>query len=496
MKAYIFIFTLIFGNYCYALESEDISLIQEYNLIDRTLPIDDEDWNVNPLELDKDAYKFKNQDQNLVDWKNIDHEEWLNIKIWIRGRDSKDKFPDWHRRLREEKNSEVIGRTIKCVGTCVKFHGTVRHPVEFGVRFLEGDEVYTESDSYLWIMLTDGSLLKVMPETSVTINEFNLAKDKTTVLMRLNEGNIYYQPRLRGEFEALDRVESDLTPYPLRISKANREYHSMQEYRNLNEAERLSYSINKNPGYEAQYSFLNDIHKKNSEKISKATEFLIYTPNLTLTGVNSNLNLFYEPNGKSYFYAQNKISHFNTSEKSFELKAYFRGYNNSKEQTPKFNQWYMMDKFGKKLDTFPNNSTEFNYLNASTQFYERIPTIQLAREILIEKYLLNTLATDIGEDKLALDYGYRLWNIQKPDELDKRREFALEYIRRVETTNLNALAHIHKKKVLVGFDRKFIARAMKDHFYKLKKRFREANLAVREMTDSEYYIWMLKNDKK
>jgi hypothetical protein len=147
MKVCIFILTFILVNYCYALDSDDISLIQEYNLIDRGSAIDDEDWNVNPLELDKDSYKFKNQDRNLVDWKNIDQEKWLNIKIWIRERDFKDSFPEWRRRLREDKHSEIIGRTIKCVGSCVKYHGTRRHPVEFGVRFLEGDEVYTEANS-------------------------------------------------------------------------------------------------------------------------------------------------------------------------------------------------------------------------------------------------------------------------------------------------------------------------------------------------------------
>jgi hypothetical protein len=270
----------------------------------------------------------------------------------------------------------------------------------------------------------------------------------------------------------------------------------MQEYRELSEVERLGYSINKNPGHKAQYSYLNNIYKQNSKKIQKKTEFLIYTPNLTLTGINSSVNLFYEPNGKSYFYAKDTISHFNSTEETFKLKAGFRGYNNTKEETPQFNQWYRVDKFGQNLENLPSVGSEYNNLSASTEFYERIPTIHLAREILMEKYILNILSNEVGQEKMALDYGYRLWDVQKPGELSQRREFASEYIRRVETTNLNSLAHIHKTRTLIGYDRKFIARAMKDHFYKGKKRFREDSLAVREMSDTEYYIWMLKNDRK
>ena len=98
-----------------------------------------------------------------------------------------------------------MGRVIKCLGVCSKYHETVRHSAEFRVMLGEGDEVFTNENSYLWIMLSDGSLLKLMPRTSVTLQEFNIGKTKNTVLLRLNQGQIHYQPRLTGEFVTLDK---------------------------------------------------------------------------------------------------------------------------------------------------------------------------------------------------------------------------------------------------------------------------------------------------
>ena len=103
---------------------------------------------------------------------------------------------------------------------------------------------------------------------------------------------------------------------------------------------------------------------------------------------------------------------------------------------------------------------------------------------------------ELGEEKLALEYGYRLWDSQRENELKDRAEFVKEYVRRTETTNLKTISHIFRNTPLVGYNFKYIARAMKDHYIKLKKRFKEANLVVREMNDTEYYIWLIKNGNK
>ncbi len=496
MKAFFLILLVGISYSAIALEGDDLSLIEQYNLISSSIPVDDEDWTVNPSELDVDPFKFKNQERNVIDWNNLDEQEWLNIGIWIKERDFKDSFPNWRRRLREEKHSEIMGRVIKCLGVCSKYHETVRHSAEFRVMLAEGDEVFTNENSYLWIMLSDGSLLKLMPRTSVTLQEFNIGKTKNTVLLRLNQGQIHYQPRLTGEFVTLDKPESDLSMYPLRILEANREYFAIQEYRKMSDVEKLMNSIEKNPGHKSQYSELNKIHQLNNSKQPKKTEFFIFTPNMSLWGSESIVNLFYEPNGKAAFNIQDQIPGFKSIGASPNVTVGYRGYNNKFELKPEFNKWYEMNVNGTKLDLMSKNSKGYSYLSASLAFFERIPTIHMAREILFKEHIVPLMDPELGEEKLALEHGYRLWDSQRENELKDRAEFVKEYVRRTETTNLKTISHIFRNTPLVGYNFKYIARAMKDHYIKLKKRFKEANLVVREMNDTEYYIWLIKNGNK
>src|SRR5690606_4233162 len=101
---------------------------------------------------------------------------------------------------------------------------------QYRSRIHEGDEIVTDKNSMAWVMLIDGTLLRISPNSSISFNDVNLSKQQTQFFMRLNYGHVYIQPRFSGKFEAQDMAETDGAFLPLLEKTANREFYMIQEY--------------------------------------------------------------------------------------------------------------------------------------------------------------------------------------------------------------------------------------------------------------------------
>jgi hypothetical protein len=491
MKELILITVILFSSNLWSLVEDDVSYIEEYDLVKSDVRKKMDNWEVNPTKLDEDQYKFKGQTRNLIDWEHLDPYKWLDFNEWAIERKLKDENTSWRRRLRESTHSEVIGRVLKCVGVCVNYRGTKRVLAEYKTKILEGDEFVTEPNSHAWILLVDGSILKVSSKTSVTLNEINFSKTEILVMLRLNKGYINFQTRIIGEFKPVNRVESDLSFYPLALLKANREFYMIKDYRKFTKEERMEYSIEPNPGYLSQTQRLNEIAKKNNHLFDlRNTRFYIYTPNVSIEGANSTVDLFYEPNGQAVFQINDTLKNFNKEDSREQHKEIsFRGYNNNEVMVPENGTWYEIDSKGKQALQLSTRLPEFD---TTRQFLSRIPTIYLAREFWLQKYSSEILNLKLSSFELAESYGYRLWDEEQKNETIKRLKFVKEYVRRVETTNLYSLAKILKNKKLTGYDKSFFAKAMRTHYDAIRRRKDQVNILIREMSDTEFYLWAVK----
>ena len=124
------------------------------------------------------------QRKSVLEWKELDTDKWLSLKSWKVERKYKDKNKSWKENYRYYKAKEPIGRVISCIGKCQVFAGTNPYFIQSRSLIREGDEFETLKDSYAWIFLFDGSLIRISPETSVNFNEFNIGEIMITSPIR------------------------------------------------------------------------------------------------------------------------------------------------------------------------------------------------------------------------------------------------------------------------------------------------------------------------
>jgi len=488
---FVIIFSLITGN-VFALDASDVQLIDQYGIVSSKVRLhDDVDWSVDASKMDNDSYDYgHNEFKDLTNWKDLDPNSWFELSDWIKSREFKDSTPEWRTFLRNKRNAEIVGRVIKCIGVCRYYHGLKPIDSHFQTVLREGDEFITEQNSYAWISLIDGTLIRIAPKSSLTLTEVNLSAKKTFFLVRLNYGQINTQARIHGQFEALNRPETDLAFYPLMLKEANREFYSIQEYRQFDEIDKLTYGITENPGHVLQYKALNEKTQQSLNIIkNRVSEIFVYTANASLKLTNSHLNIFYAVNGKTHFKVSKEIKNFkNTNSSIQQFSVGLRGYNNKTLVDTDYEVWYEVDERGVEINQ--NDSLAQKY-TITESFLERIPTIQLAREILFLKHGSEIYAENISKNDLAKFYLYYLWDDET--EMTKRSEFLDEYIRRVETTNLAAMGKVFKDIPIEEYDKTFYEKAMEKHYFALRMQYTEAQKVVRELDDKQYYLWLLKN---
>lgn len=492
MKYYLCIYLSMAAMNVLALDANDVELIDEFAIVNSKVRLhEDDDWSVDSSEMDVDSYDYGHDEfRDLTDWKDLNPNDWFDLNQWISSRKIKDSKPNWRTYIRNQRNAEIIGRVIKCIGVCRYFHGLKGINSEYQSVLREGDEFITEKNSYAWVTLIDGTLIRIAPKTSLTLTEVNLTPKRTFFLLRLNYGQINTQARISGEFEALNKPETDLAFYPLMLKEANREYYSMQQYRQLNEVDKFTYSITENPGYLLQYQALNKKIKESLDIMQgRVTDIFLYTPNTSINLTNSNLNIFYALNGKTHLKASKNIKSFksnDTSVQSFSLGL--RGYNNKTLEDISYDTWYEVNEKGTQV----LENKELSKVYAVTEaFMSRIPTIQLAKEILFLKHGREIYSRNISKNHLAKHHRYYLWDDEA--EMKKRKEYLVEYIRRVETTNLSVIAKFFKDFPVENFDKTFYAQAMEKHYFALRMQHTEVPKTVRELDDKQYYLWLLKN---
>lgn len=488
---------MLFSQLSYGLDATDVQLIDKFAIIRTKVQFhEDEEWSVAPDKMDQDELEYGQYEfKDLTNWKEINQEKWFDLREWQKSRKSKDTNTRWRTHLRNYQNAEIVARVIKCIGYCRYFHGIKGISAHHQTVLREGDEFTTEINSYAWLALMDGSLVRVSPKTSLTLQEVNLTPKVNHLMLRLNYGHINFQSRLPGKFETLDKPETDLAFYPLMYKTANREYYSILEYRKFDEVDRLVYAIAENAGHVLQYKTLNEMLAKSFEKISwKDTQLLLITPNATLNLTNTNGSVFYAINDVAQFKITDKIPNFiHSPEQKISQTAYItlREYNKSEAQEIEFNTWYEVDTKGKEYT--PKMELEQSYAT-SEAFLARIPTIHLARELLFSQHSLAIFDPNMNKEQLARYHRYYLWDNE--EDIKKRLSFLSEYTRRIETTNLQNLAKVFKDVPVEKFDKSFYSKAMQKHYFALRNLHNENQKIVRELNDNEYYLWLLKNAKE
>ncbi len=371
-------------------------------------------------------YSYYGQDVSLIEWSKLDHKEWLDYQLWKDHRKIKDHYPKWRQNIRETRLQEIMGRVLDCVGECRVYRGEGYSKAMFRSSIKEGDEVVTQKDSYLWIFLYDGTMVRMGPESSISFRELNVALKKNFLHARINSGNILWLSRDSMELKKQSLRETDSLFLPLSYQQANSIGVELKE----NDLYRFVESVEIE--LEQQYSRLNNLIEKNNNVLNdKPTESFLVMQNGTVFGKNLRMEFVVLTGGKS-FIKNRSFEYLNDEIEIIGGRSlfFYRGYANKNIFEVDDNIWYQISTDGRDISRLSENGTSFSMGEYLTK---RIPTILVARELMLTRFSAFIFDEKISSKNLAVKHGFRLWSNQ---EMTGRVKFLKEYTRRIETTNL------------------------------------------------------------
>lgn len=394
-------------------------------------------------------FLYEGQTRSLIEWQDIDAEDWLDLERWKNERAVKDQWPHWRVTLREQRLTEGVGRVLDCRGECRVYRGSGQTRARHRSGIVEGDEVRTIGDSYAWIFLYDGTMVRLAPESSITFQEMNVGRERIFHHARINQGNVAWISRIQALHEEINLRETDPIFFPLSLWEANIESIPREPLGGPEDGNFLPLIEERKKPHEIQVERLNERIKINNENLqNKDSHVFLVMPNGTVEGINPFVEFIVLPNAHSYF-KQKLPGEHSLSLKEDEagpkrMTLYYRGFENTETLETPIGEWIKMAADGRRTDV-AESPERFAFGALLTR---RIPSLFFAREIWLEKYGPGIFNFETPEE-LATN-GYRLWDYRRYGEeertdLDLRLDFLREYTRRLETTNLTVSRNFYNR---------------------------------------------------
>jgi hypothetical protein len=398
---------------------------------------------------------YKGHGHSIIDWPDLEERDYLSWDLWLDERLKKDKNPNDAKDKRDLQLKERMGFVLACVGSCDIYRGLKHSQARHLSSLREGDDIETGKDSYLWVFLLDGTLVRLAPESSVSLNEFNLSPSSLFYYVRVNIGNVLWWNRHGVNFKPHNRRETDTLFLPSPLLEANFQEKEIKVTKD-NFLQKSKKDLRK-------YYRLNSFIKKNENIVNKKTFSFIVLPNATVMGSDFVADFVVLKYGKSYIKRRSsKTLNYMTQEDSSYLNAFYRGFKNRGSLRLMTDFWYEVNEDGKKIEKVEDD----HFLSIGMFPTKSVPTILTTRELMFSKYS-SFLYSKISRKSLSRKHGYRLWT---DEEVKQRTSFLTEYTRRVETTNLNVVAKKRESledngiKVDVGqYSYRFFEKAMSSY---------------------------------
>ena len=387
---------------------------------------------------------YRTMKNSLIQWSRLDPVDYLDYDLWLKDTKLKDKWPNWEKTVREKRQRELMGKVLHCTGECRMFRGVGHYTTQFRSSVEEGDELKTSADSYAWIFLLDGTMLRMSPSSSITFREINVGVEETFLHVRINSGNILWLSRMTEKFVETNLRETDTIFFPLQF------YEAMPVTAKNDYDENSLFSLLEEPEtVKNQYKRLNKLIDENNKAFSKRKSFaFIVTPNGTVTGENLNVE-FISLLGNQSFVKSRKYSQIGLEREDGDSASsfHYRGFDNKDELTLEAGKWYRIGQRGREISRY----FETKLQGVGELMTKRIPSILVARELLIREYshFKNAVSTP---NILAREYSFRRWgSFSDPkSDMSLRLNYLKEYTRRMETTNLLTSSRLREKLIARG----------------------------------------------
>lgn len=447
MKYYLLIVAFIFKAHAIDFSFEEIERAAPENIFENTpaagladylVPAGEQggavEWDIN--------FEYAGEDLGLTNWERLDPEDWMDLALWKRHREMANKHPYWRVIAREQNLVESMGRVLACEGNCHLYRGKGRSGLRHRSLIREGDQIETREDSYAWIFLVDGTLVRLAPETSLSLIEIKMGKERISYVARLNHGQMSWIARTREGHQETKLRETDSFFYPLNLRQANWEIVGNPPFEGKNDRDYFSEFLSWPTPTEVQVERLNLLWKANNHLLpaNKSSHLFLILPNTNLEIKSPLLEAISLPFGESFVRLRKEEEHSLNSVEKEERKqeGVITLRRQGHETTLKRGHWYEISSDGNRLD---EKGETWNKFLATQTLIRRIPTIMLAREIWLEQNLnvLNALTPDTMAAQ-----GYRLWENwrffslegEEKTDLDLRLMFLRESTQYFERRNI------------------------------------------------------------
>ena len=389
------------------------------------------------------------QEQSSTKWGEIKLNNFLSFRDWKDQSDERDLAPGWETIIKERNHREIVGRFFQCVGICRIDRGVSFFNPNFKTAIYEGDEVKTVGESYAWIFLFDGTMVRLSPESSINFNELNIGIKENFLNARVNAGNILWLSRNELLLEEINARETDVLFNPLILREAipvpdKKKYDEDDLVEMLTERQTI---LN-------QYKNLNNLIENNNKFTrGKPTYAFIVAPNITIMGPNPSVEIVSLLGGKTYLKSRSLATLGIKKDLAKDIAAeeiytQMRGFENADLTKLESDVWQEVDEKGRSIIPETNN---LNWLLVGEFITKRIPSLLVARELMLTEYSQFAFIEKYDPNLLAKNFGYRLWGSiksgpdTKKDDLELRLDFLKEYFRRIETTNLSSSTHFSER---------------------------------------------------
>ncbi len=391
------------------------------------------------------ATYFRDQKHSTVKWGEVDIKSFLSLKDWRDLTAQRELVPEWEGIIRERNNREVVGYFLQCIDNCHIDRGTSFFSPSFRTPLYEGDEIQTIGESYAWIFLLDGTMVRLSPNSSMNINEFNIGIKENFINVRINTGNILWLSRSEILLEEQNTKETDVLFFPSALYEAQ-----IVPDRKKYDEDSLIDLIEEKQSVLKHYMKLNQMIVDNNKMTkSKKTYSFIVAPNMTIMGYDLSVELISLMGGKTYFKKRSpKLLGLKGEVLEEDTYIQMRGFENTELSKVESDKWLEVDEKGRSLNTL--NDEDKIYFFAMGEFITKhIPTILMARELMLAQYSELCFREKYNLKQMAELHGYRVWGQLKSDakkeDLELRLDFLKEYFRRVETTNLLSSSHFRDR---------------------------------------------------
>ncbi len=413
-------------------------------------------WN---FAIAKGGQVYQIQNRSIIDWHTIDENKWLDLEEWKKSLAWKEQFGEWKHYIQELNLIEPIGHILECVGKCVIYRGGKNSAFSPVVKskILERDEFMTKDHSYAYLYLQNGTLLRLSPKTSISLNEINITPQGSFLYIRINYGEVLAIPRVENKFVVRDRPETDVIFYPLTFYEAHID---IQDRTKFKDEELFNYVLLRKH-YNKKYEYLNSLIEENS-KVKHQTRILFASANGNLLLHNAIADIIVLKNSSMYFQVRSGVEYYYKDEPE-GVDGYFisREEESAEGENIELGKWYQVSLQDSDLQEYPEGKKRF-YMPSLLS--KRIPSILIAREMFVKMFSSFLLKKSDDAQFYAKHYGIRLWQpFGGGSESDQRITFLNNFSRQIERKN------IREKEVLKA--------RFGDHF----------DIAFSEKYDESYY---------